>query len=51
MGEDLKRGLRSIKEIVVFDEEELTEEILQERAHDITRRIDDLHNHHKTARG
>ena len=50
IGEDLKRGLRSIKEIVVFDEEELTEEILQERAHDITRRIDDLHNHHKTAR-
>jgi hypothetical protein len=25
MGEDLKRGLRSIKETVVFDEEEITE--------------------------
>ena len=29
IGEDLKRGVRSIKEIVVFDEEEITEEILQ----------------------
>ena len=29
IGEDLKRGIRSIKEIVVFDEEEITEEILQ----------------------
>src|SRR5579862_1798592 len=27
MGEDLKRGLRSIKDTVVFDEEEITEEI------------------------
>ncbi len=31
IGEDLKRGVRSIKEIVVFDEEEITEEILQNR--------------------
>ena len=29
IGEDLKRGIRSIKEIVVFDEEEITEETLQ----------------------
>jgi len=28
IGEELKRGLRSIKEIVVFDEEEITEEIM-----------------------
>ncbi|HYL11461.1 MAG TPA: RNA polymerase sigma factor region1.1 domain-containing protein, partial [Terriglobales bacterium] len=28
IGEDLKRGFRSIKEMVVFDEEEITEEIL-----------------------
>src|ERR1035441_10185653 len=28
IAEDLKRGVRSIKEIVVFDEEEMTEEIL-----------------------
>jgi RNA polymerase primary sigma factor len=43
-GEELKRGLRSIKEIVVFDEEEITEEILQDRVKEIVRRIDQLHN-------
>jgi len=25
LGEDLKRGVRNVKEVVVFDEEELTE--------------------------
>ena len=40
MGEELKRGLRSIKEIVVFEEEEITEETLDERASEIVRRID-----------
>ena len=49
MGEDLKRGLRSIKEIVVFGEEEITEEMLEKRTQDITRRIDELRNHYKTA--
>ncbi len=32
MGEDLKRGVRSIKEVVVFDEEEITDEVLQNRS-------------------
>src|SRR6202166_3181251 len=41
IGLDLKRGVRSIKEIVVFDEGEMTEEILQNRVKDTTRRIDD----------
>jgi RNA polymerase primary sigma factor len=49
LGEELKRGLRSIKEIVVFDEEEITEEILQDRVKEIVRRIDHLHNNYKTA--
>src|SRR5438128_8556618 len=49
IGEDLKRGIRSIKEIVVFDEEEITEEILQNRVKDITRRIDELQRHYKRA--
>jgi RNA polymerase primary sigma factor len=49
IGEELKRGLRSIKEIVVFDEEEITEEILQERVKETLRRIDQLHNNYKTA--
>jgi RNA polymerase primary sigma factor len=50
IGEELKRGRRSIKEIVAFDEEEITDEILQERVKDFTRRIDELHKHYKTAR-
>jgi RNA polymerase primary sigma factor len=49
LGEDLKRGLRSIKDMVVFDEEEITDEILQARVDDITGRIDKLHKHYKTA--
>jgi RNA polymerase primary sigma factor len=49
MGEDLKRGVRSIKDTVVFDEEEVTEEILQDRVKEITRRIDQMHKHYKTA--
>ena len=49
IGEDLKRGVRSIKEIVVFDEEEMTEDILQNRAHDTTRRINELQKHYRRA--
>jgi RNA polymerase primary sigma factor len=50
IGEDLKRGIRSIKEIVVFDEEEVTEQILQDRASDITSRVDELLKHYKRTR-
>jgi RNA polymerase primary sigma factor len=50
IGEDLKSGVRSIKEVVVFDEEEITEEILQNRVKDLTRRIDQLNKHYKKAR-
>ena len=45
IGEDLKLGIRSIKEIVVFEEEEITDEILQDRVTDITRQIDELQKH------
>ena len=31
LGEDLKRGVRNVKEVVVFDEEELTEEVVLAR--------------------
>src|SRR5207237_6413682 len=48
-GEDLKCGVRSIKEIVVFNDEEITEQMLQDRVKDITRRIDGLEKHHKRA--
>ena len=37
MGEDLKKGVRSIKEVVTFDEEEITDEILQNRLERIYR--------------
>ena len=49
LGEDLKGGLRSIKEMVVFDEEEITDEVLQKRVDDITGRIEELAKHYKTA--
>jgi RNA polymerase primary sigma factor len=42
MGEDLKKGVRSIKEVVTFDEEEITDEILQNRLNDFTGKIDTL---------
>ncbi len=47
IGDDLKRGVRSIKEIVVFDEEEITEDVLLNRLKDITGRIDELNKHYK----
>ncbi len=49
MGEDLKRGIRSIKEIVVFDEDETTEETVQNCCNDITYRIDELQKHYRRA--
>ena len=49
IGEDLKRGIRSIKEIVVFDEEGITEETLQNCVKNITQRIDELQKHYKRA--
>ena len=49
IGEDLKRGVRSIKEIVLFDEEEITEEVVLNRLNDITGKIDDIAKHYKKA--
>jgi RNA polymerase primary sigma factor len=49
LGEDLKRGVRNIKEVVVFDEEEVTDEIIQKRIKDTTNRIDALAKHYKRA--
>ena len=49
LGEDLKRGIRSITEVVVLDEEELTEENLQSCVADITDRIDQLQKHYRRA--
>jgi RNA polymerase primary sigma factor len=49
IGEDLERGVRSIKEVVIFDEEELTEEVLQNRLKEVTGRIQELGKHYKKA--
>src|SRR5512142_2305065 len=47
IGDDLKRAVRSIKEIVIFDEEEITDEILQNRLKDTAGKIDELNKHYK----
>ena len=47
LGEDLKRGVRNVKEVVVFDEEELTEEVVQTRVKATVVRIDALIKHQK----
>jgi RNA polymerase primary sigma factor len=47
LGEDLKRGVRNVKEVVVFDEEELTEEVVQTRVKATVVRIDALMKHQK----
>ncbi len=47
LGEDLKRGVRNVKEVVVFDEEELTEEVVQARVRATVTRIDTLIKHQK----
>jgi RNA polymerase primary sigma factor len=47
LGEDLKRGVRNVKEVVIFDEEELTEEVVQTRVKATVGRIDTLVKHQK----
>jgi len=49
IGEDLERGVRSIKEVVIFDEEELTDEVLQNRLQEVAGRIQELGKHYKKA--
>jgi len=47
IGEDLRRSVRSIKEVVIFDEEEITDEVLQARLKEVIGSIDELHRHYK----
>jgi RNA polymerase primary sigma factor len=47
LGEDLKRGVRNVKEVVIFDEEELTEEVVQTRVKATVLRTDALVKHQK----
>jgi RNA polymerase primary sigma factor len=47
LGEDLKRGVRNVKEVVIFDEEELTEDVVQARVKATVARVDALVKHQK----
>jgi RNA polymerase primary sigma factor len=49
LGEDLKRGVRNIKEVVIFDEEEITEEVLQARIKQVTGRVEAMVKHLRKA--
>ena len=49
MGKDLKKGVCSIKEVVTFDEEEITDEILQNRLNEFTGKIDAMAKLYKKA--
>ena len=51
LGEDLKRGVRNVKEVVVFDEEELTEDVVQARVKSTVTRVDALIKHQKKIAG
>ncbi len=51
LGDDLKRGVRNIKEVVIFDEEEVTEDILHARIKQTVGRVDSLIKHQKKAAG
>ena len=49
-GEDLRRGVRSIKEVVTLgDEEEITEEVLDNKLKEVTRQIEDMQKHYRRA--
>jgi RNA polymerase primary sigma factor len=47
LGEDLKQGVRSIKELVAFDEEEITDEIVQARLKGFVGQIDEVGKYYK----
>jgi RNA polymerase primary sigma factor len=49
LGEDLKRGVRNVKEVVTFDEDELTEDVLAARVKATVKRIDVLIKHQTEA--
>jgi RNA polymerase primary sigma factor len=45
LGEDLKRGVRNIKEVVLFDEEEVTEEVVLARVKQTSARVESMKKH------
>ncbi|MGH9817470.1 MAG: RNA polymerase sigma factor RpoD [Candidatus Acidiferrales bacterium] len=49
IGDDLRQGTRSIKEIVVFDDEELTEEKIENKTKQVLRHLDKIGRHYEQA--
>ena len=47
---DLERGIRSIKDVVIFDEEEVTDEIVSARAKATIRKIQEMGEHYTLTR-
>lgn len=50
IGDDLERGVRSIKEIVVFGEDELTDDMVEARLASTIRQIHEMADHYSSAR-
>ena len=50
IGDDLEQGVRSIKEIVAFDEEELTEAVVEARRASIIRQIHEMAGQYNSTR-
>jgi len=50
IGDDLERGMRSIKEIAAFDEEELTDDMVEARLANTIRQIHDITSHQSNVR-
>ena len=42
MGDQLRAGERTIRELVIFSDEEITDEVIQERAEEVLGQIDDV---------
>jgi RNA polymerase primary sigma factor len=49
LGADLERGVRSIKEVLAFDEEEITDEIIARRLKDTLASIREINGHYRRA--
>jgi RNA polymerase primary sigma factor len=47
LAEDLRRGVRNIKEVVTFDEDEITEDVLASRVRKVGSRVDTIVKHQK----
>ncbi len=49
IAEDLKRGVRNVKDVIIFDEEEITDEVLNNRVKQTLAKLADIDKHLKKA--